>query len=118
MARLRALHHLADPQIPPPPPATGFGASGVHATSSPTLIIEMNASSQVTSSATYQLTVHARSQSAVGKEESNGIKSANFDSSHGTVTEKDLSGLGVIQALSKLETLPDGGHEKDAYEQG
>lgn len=90
----------------------------MQAASSPTLIIELSASETVSSSGSYQLKVNSRSQSATGKEQESGIRSANFDSSHGTVTEKDLSELGITQALSKLESLPEGGHEKDAYDQG
>jgi hypothetical protein len=62
--------------------------------------------------------VHSQSKAAVGKETDNGIASSDFDSSHGTVTGKDLTELGIIQALSKLESLPNGGHEKDTYGQG
>lgn len=90
----------------------------MQASSSPTLILELNASKQVSSSGSYHLTCHSRSKAAVGKEQDNGITSSGFDSSHGTVTEKELSEMGVTQALSKLESLPDGGHEKDAYGQG
>jgi hypothetical protein len=96
----------------------GFESSGMQSSSSPTLIIELNSTKQVSSSGDYSLVVHSRSDSAVGKETDNGITSSGFDSSHGTVKEAELSELGITQALSKLETLPDGGHEKDAYGQG
>lgn len=79
------------------------------------MILELNPNKQSNS---YNITVQSRSKSAFGRESENGILSSNFDSSHGKVTEAQLSEMGIPQALSKLENLPDGGHEVDAYGQG
>lgn len=97
---------------------TGFEGSGMQASSSPTLILQLTSSKQVSTNSSYSIKVQSRSKSAFGKETENGITSSNFDSSHGEVTEQDLSSLGILQALAKLETLPDGGHEVDSYGQG
>jgi hypothetical protein len=91
---------------------------GTQASASPALILELNESKKKTDPISYQVSVQSRSESAVGTQKQNGIKSAFFDSSHGKVTQEDLANLGISQALSKLETLPDGGHEVDAYGQG
>ncbi|UZJ57071.1 hypothetical protein CBS101457_006391 [Exobasidium rhododendri] len=96
----------------------GFEGSGFQISSSPTLILELTADKNASLTESYKLKVNSRSKAAVGKEEDNGITSSGFDSSHGSVTGSDLKEMGILQALSKLESLPNGGHEKDTYEQG
>lgn len=95
----------------------GFEVGGTQASASPALILELNESKKKSDPVSYEVKVQSRSESSEGAQRQNGIKSANFDSSHGVVTQKDLTDLGIHQALSKLETLPDGGHEVDAYGQ-
>jgi hypothetical protein len=96
----------------------GSETSGTQSAASPTMILELNESKKKTEPTSYYVSVQSRSKSAFGKESDNGITSANYDSSHGKVSQQDLTDLGINQALSKLETLPDGGHEVDAYGQG
>lgn len=81
-------------------------SSSLQPGSSPALVLELAS----TSGGEYELTTHTRNPPT--KE---GVESSMYETSLGKLMAKEVHDLGIWSAVSALETMPEGGHEKDTY---
>lgn len=81
-------------------------SSSLQPGSSPSQILELASESE----GEYQLTMHARNAP-----NEDGVESAMYETSLGKLTSQEVNDLGIWSAVSALESMPQGAHDKDAY---